>query len=268
MRGRRLPTIIFFMDGRQMAKLSGDSLAAYPDTIQKLAAEFDQYVDKSEASWSESTDSENAPKVWLGAELPRGKADLTHLVEMRNLDLLNADSGFASVGALFGPSKPLTLAKAKEPVAPAQAATKDWVESDVDEQLLLYVPFQSLIKAHTIHLTSAPPSRDSDSDAPMRPKKVKIFVNETHNLDFEEAEERAGVQTMELQPSDWDSETATAKLELRFVKFQKVTSLVLFVASGDGDGERTRLDRVRILGDAGQMREMGKLEKIGDLKGE
>jgi hypothetical protein len=43
-----------------------------------------------------------------------------------------------------------------------------------------------------------------------------------------------------------------------------VTSLVLFVVDGDGEGEKTRLDRVRIIGEAGEKRELGKLEKVED----
>jgi hypothetical protein len=52
-------------------------------------------------------------------------------------------------------------------------------------------------------------------------------------------------------------------LELRFVKFQNVYSLVIFVADGAGDSERTRIDRIRFIGDTGEKRAMGKLEKIG-----
>jgi hypothetical protein len=55
---------------------------------------------------------------------------------------------------------------------------------------------------------------------------------------------------------------------LRFVKFQNVTSLVLFFVDGDGDSEKLRVDRIRIVGDAGEKRSMGKLEKIGDEPGE
>jgi hypothetical protein len=40
--------------------------------------------------------------------------------------------------------------------------------------------------------------------------------------------------------------------------------LVLFVESGDGDGEKTRIDRIRLIGETGEKRDMGKLEKVGD----
>jgi len=80
-------------------------------------------------------------------------------------------------------------------------------------------------------------------------------------LGFDEAEDIPPTQTITLVASDWDS-TGTANVALRFVKFQNVTSLVLFIVDGDGSSERVRLDRVRIIGETGEKRDQGKLEKI------
>lgn len=128
---------------------------------------------------------------------------------------------------------------------------------------MLYIPFTSTLKVHTIQITSCPPKDEDDDEVPLRPKTIHLYTNRQHNLGFEEAEDISATQTFELKPSDWDETTGTARLELRFVKFQNVTSLVLFVVDGDGDGEKTRIDRLRIIGESGEKREMGKLEKIG-----
>ena len=130
---------------------------------------------------------------------------------------------------------------------------------------MLYIPFQSTLKIHSIHISALPPSNedDRDDDAPLRPRTVKIYTNRPHILGFEEAEDIKATQDMELTPSDWDSKTGTAKIELRFVKFQNVTSLVIFVVDGDGTNEKTRVDRVRIIGETGEKRD-GKIEKIGE----
>ena len=53
------------------------------------------------------------------------------------------------------------------------------------------------------------------------------------------------------------------QIELRFVKFQNVSSLVLFVVDGEGDGEKVRIDRLRIIGESGEKRD-GKIEKISE----
>lgn len=101
----------------------------------------------------------------------------------------------------------------------------------------------------------------------MRPKTIKLFTNRPHNLGFDEADDIPPTQEIEIKTSDWNA-NGTANISLRFVRFQNITSLVLFVVDGDGDSEKVRLDRVRLIGESGEKREMGKLEKIGDEPGE
>lgn len=112
-----------------------------------------------------------------------------------------------------------------------------------------------------------PPTDEDDDDVPMRPKTIKLFTNRPHNLGFDEAEDIDSTQTIEISESDWNS-NGTANLSLRFVRFQNVTSLIIFVVDGDGDGDKVRIDRIRLIGESGGKREMGKLEKIGDAPGE
>ncbi len=139
-------------------------------------------------------------------------------------------------------------------------AKKDYVESDTDEQLMFYIPFQSTIKVHSIHLTSLPGDTDDD-EAPSRPKVVKIFTNRPRILGFDEADDAVATQEFTLSEKDWDPKTGTAKIELRIVKFQNVSSLVLFIVESEGDNEKVRVDRVRIIGESGEKRD-GKIEKI------
>lgn len=82
-------------------------------------------------------------------------------------------------------------------------------------------------------------------------------------MDFGEAEDAEPTQSIELGPNDWNA-NGTANIPLRFVKFQKTTTLIVFVQQGDGEAETVRLDRVRLIGDAGPKREMGTLQKVGD----
>lgn len=126
------------------------------------------------------------------------------------------------------------------------------------------------MKLTNVHqITSLPPTDedDEDEDVPMRPKTLKLFTNRPHNLGFDEAEDIDPTQSFEISESDWNS-NGTANLSLRFVRFQNITSLVIFVVDGDGDGEKVRIDRIRVIGESGEKREMGKLEKIGDELGE
>ena len=186
-------------------------------------------------------------------------------MDVRGLDLLNSDSDYGTARTLFESSRPSALdsgkGKGKGP-ANGDEEKKDWVESDTDEQLMLYIPFMSTLKVHTLHITSLPP-KDGE-DAPMRPKTIQIYSNRAHVLGFDEAEDVAATQEITLTPRDWDEKTGTAKVELRFVKFQNVTSLVVFVVDGEGDGEKVRVDRLKIVGETGEKRDQGKLEKVGE----
>lgn len=125
---------------------------------------------------------------------------------------------------------------------------------------MLFIPFQSILKIHTIHITSQPPESDDDETS-SRPKMIKLFVNKPSILSFDEADGIPATQEITLSEKDWDPKTGTAKVELRFVKFQNVTSMVIFVVESEGDNEKVRIDRIRVVGESGEKRD-GKIEKI------
>jgi len=83
-------------------------------------------------------------------------------------------------------------------------------------------------------------------------------------LGFDEAGDVQATQEVEIKAGEWDKKTNTAKVELRFVKFQNVSSLVVFVEKVEGDGEKCRIDRVRVVGESGEKRDMGPLKKPGE----
>lgn len=82
-------------------------------------------------------------------------------------------------------------------------------------------------------------------------------------MDFSEADDSEPTQAIEIKDTDWNS-NGTANIPLRFVKFQKTTSLIVYVQKGDGEAETVRLDRLKLVGEAGTKREMGKLQKVGE----
>ncbi|KAH6866996.1 uncharacterized protein J4E88_006727 [Alternaria novae-zelandiae] len=255
------PTFIIYKNNQQIKKYAGSNPQQLSEAIKTLATEAEN-DGKGNSGASGAGGSSSGSGPWIGASLPRGYTDVTDSVDPRGLDLLNADSDFGTVKTLFETSQPSSLNKGKG-AATGSEGKKDWVESDVDNQLMLYVPFMANLKVHTIHITSCVSGDEDDDEAPVRPKTIHVWTNRANNLGFEEAEDIPATQTIELKPSDWDEQTQTAKLELRFVKFQNVYSLVLFVADAEGDSEKTRIDRIRFVGETGEKREIGKLEKIG-----
>ncbi|KAK5658853.1 hypothetical protein OQA88_1667 [Cercophora sp. LCS_1] len=259
---KALPAVIYFSEGVVIKRAeSYEQLGRLMlSLLQDVKARTVQQVSGASGSGSSgSSGSEN----WRGADLPRGYSDITNQVELQRCELLNVDSEGGNVRTLFETAKPSALSGGK-------GTAKDWVESDTDEQLMLFMPFQSMLKLHTIQITSNPPQDnddDDDDEAPMRPRRIKLFSNKPHNLGFDEAEDMTATQVIELTESDWNAQ-GTANIALRYVKFQNINSLVMFVVDGDGDSEKVRIDRIRLIGEAGEKREMGKLEKIGDEPGE
>lgn len=265
-----MPTFMIFKNARVVSTIQGADPRKLTEAVKKLAAEAQSDGSNTASGFG---DSGSSGSMWLGAGLPKGYGDITDQVDIRGIDLLNCDTDFGPARTLFDSSKPSGGSSAEgkgKAAAGGEEKKPDWVESDTDEQLMLYIPFQSTLKVHTIHITSLPPasSEDDDDDAPMRPKNIQIYSNRAHVLGFEEAEDIPATQSITLGPNDWDPKTGTAKIELRFVKFQNVTSLVLFVVDGDGSGEKVRVDRLRIVGETGEKRDLGTLQKVGDEQGE
>jgi len=210
-----LPTFMVFRGGEQVEKLGPDP-RKLSDVIRKLIAE----MDGSQAYGA-------GPSVsveWRKADLPKGYSDVTDQVDVKGLELLNSDNEFGGVRTLVDGAKPSALnSKGK-----AGESKKDWVESDTDEQLMMFMPFQAQLKVHTLQITSLPPSSsEDDEEIPMRPKTLNLYINTPHILGFEEAEGMVPTQAITLSANDWDA-TGTAIIPLRFVKFQNVTSLVFF----------------------------------------
>lgn len=256
----RYPTFIVFENGRKTQTVAGANPQKLNEVIQRLATEA------TKSDGAEGSSGSGSGGIWLGATVAKGYTDVTDQVDAKGLELLNRDNQFGEPRVLFETSKPSGLTKGKN-----AGAGKDWVESDTDEQLMFYIPFQSTLKVHSLQITSFPSSTEEDRDedeVPMRPRTISLYTNRSHVLGFDEAEDIPAVQKVEIKAEDWDEKTGTANVPLRFVKFQSVTSLVIFFSDGDGDSEKLRVDRVRIIGDSGEKRAMGKLEKIGDEPGE
>ena len=251
---------MIFKNARKIESIQGADPKKLSAAVKKLADEANR-VGMDDGG--ETTSSEG---MWLGAELPRGYGDITSQVDVTGLELLNWDSSFGNARTLFQGSKPKgTSTGADKKIALTQDIGKqeeksDRVESDTDEQLMLYMPFQSTLKVHSLHIT-CPPTESDDYELPSRPKMIKLFVNKPQILSFDDADAAPATHEVTLSEKDWDPKTNTAKVELRFVKFQNVTSLVVFVVESEGGNEKVRIDRIRVIGESGEKRD-GKIEKI------
>ena len=169
------PTFLIFESGKLAEKLQGDDLEGLQTRATKLSdggqlseemeglqtrAKKLSDVRKMQKPLEHVAKNKDSPHVvggttasapgetWRGAELPRGYNDITDQVDIRDCEVLNADDEAGTVRVLFEPSKPSALNNGK-------GTSKDWVQSGSDDQLLLYVPFQSIAKLHTLQVMNS-----------------------------------------------------------------------------------------------------------------
>jgi len=127
-----------------------------------------------------------------------------------------------------------------------------YLESDVDEQLMIGVPFNQTVRLHSLKIKAANVSHG--------PKTIKLYANK-QNMDFDDADSVQETQILELQGSDLDGQSI---INLRFVKFQNISSIVLFIMDNQGDEETTQIQQLTFIGSPVETTKMGDLKKTGE----
>lgn len=131
-----------FKQGKPVEKVQGADVQKLQRVVRDLAAM---------ATNAPGPSNSGSGSSWRKIELPKGYGDVTDQVEIKGLELLNSDGEFGTVRTLLETSKPTALNNGK-----AKADTKDWVESDTDEQLMLFMPFQATLKIHSVQVRTWP----------------------------------------------------------------------------------------------------------------
>ncbi|KAJ1949710.1 hypothetical protein FBU59_001022 [Linderina macrospora] len=111
------------------------------------------------------------------------------------------------------------------------------LESDVDEQMVLHVMFNQPVKLHSVMLR-APVER--------APRNIKLFANRT-DVGFEDAEAGGETQAVEMTKEIYES---GGVVNLRYVRFQNVHSLSIFIEDNLGDEDVTAITQLAFIGTA------------------
>lgn len=141
------------------------------------------------------------------------------------------------------------------PLTHALTSAGGYLQSDCDEQLIISVSFNQAVKIHSLKL-KAP--------AKLGPKTLKIFINQPRTIDFDQAESSTAVQDLVLEPKDLDGEL----VNLRYVKFQNVQNVQIFIKDNQGGGELTQLDYLGFIGSPISTTKMEDFKRIAGKKGE
>ncbi|XP_050886478.1 PITH domain-containing protein At3g04780 isoform X1 [Lathyrus oleraceus] len=124
------------------------------------------------------------------------------------------------------------------------------LESDADEQLLLYIPFTQVIKLYSFVIKG--PEDEG-------PKTVKLFSNKEH-MGFSNVNDYPPSDTAVLSPENLKGKPVL----LKYVKFQNVRSLTIFIEDNQTDSEITKVQKILLIGSTVETTDMKGLKKIED----
>lgn len=131
-----------------------------------------------------------------------------------------------------------------------------YLESDCDEQLIINIGFLQNVKLHALKIAGP---------EALAPKTVKVFVNQIKTMDFDTAERSQPVQELVLTKDDIADDVV---IPLRFVKFQNVASVTLYVKDNQGGDDVTQIRQLAFIGLPVNTTNMGGFKRISGKKGE
>lgn len=129
-----------------------------------------------------------------------------------------------------------------------QGGDDTYVQSDTDQQLLVRIQFNQAVKINAIAF------KGTGEEAP---QSVKLF-KEQLSIGFGEAEDAEAVQDLVLSQEDVEG---GKQIPLRFVKFQSVQSLQIFVSENFG-ADVTRINRIELFGMPAQNMDMKQFKPV------
>eukprot|EP00746_Dinoflagellata_sp_MGD_P008842 gnl/MRDRNA2_/MRDRNA2_117767_c0_seq1.p1 gnl/MRDRNA2_/MRDRNA2_117767_c0~~gnl/MRDRNA2_/MRDRNA2_117767_c0_seq1.p1 ORF type:complete len:170 (+),score=35.46 gnl/MRDRNA2_/MRDRNA2_117767_c0_seq1:123-632(+) len=163
-----------------------------------------------------------------------GEQNLESFIDKSGIECLNEDTKHPANNAIFDPSDGTFLQS----------------DPDVDHTLLIKLKFNQPVKLSGIRIKA-------NSEDETAPQSCKIFKEAPH-MGFGEAEDGGEVQTITFAPEDVDQGKA---MPLRFVKFQSVSSLQIFIGENFG-ADTTRINHIEFLGLPAQNMDMSQFKPV------
>jgi len=218
-----MPTFIFFRNRSVIDRLSGANKSELENRVKKHYPIPESVSGSDEAATGSSNTGEYC--------------DLISLLNKAQSECLNQSDDHTWEHALA-------------------SSASTFLQSDVDEQLLLHITFQQAVKLHSL-IIQGPEDNG--------PKDVKLFINQTRSLDFDSAESNIAVQSFELKLDDLKNNTL---IPLRFVKFQNVQSITLFFKNNQSSSETTVINYLKFIGLPISVTNMNEFKRVAGQAGE
>jgi thioredoxin len=192
------------------------------------SAELERKVKHWADSTAQSAGSDGQPVV-------PGQMELSTFYEKAGIECLNDDKVHSLLNMLGGVCS---------------------LKSDADEQLLIALRFNQPVKLHSISI-KAPGTHG--------PRSVRLFTNQPTTLDFEQAEDAKAVQDIYFTSEQLDNGEV---INLRYVKFQNVHNVQIFVKDNVGDTDCTEIGSIRFYGTPLQATNMTEFKRVAGKAGE
>ena len=103
------------------------------------------------------------------------------------------------------------------------------------------------------------------SPADKGPKNIRIFINQPQTLDFDQVSSRESIQDITFTK---DQITKCTPVALKYVKFQNVQSVLIFVQNNQEDTETTVIQQLKIIGSPIGTTNMSDFKRVGGKKDE
>jgi len=139
-------------------------------------------------------------------------------------------------------------------ITESHKAPGSYLLSDADEQLLLNVSFHQTVRIKALRVQSHKPSQG--------PSVVKILVNRP-SIGFDDVQDAQEPEVTQVVELSEDQVSTGEQIPLRFVRFQYVNSVHLFIKSNQDGSDETRIDELDLFGSLAQSaaRDLSSLQK-------
>ncbi|ODQ65205.1 thioredoxin-like protein [Nadsonia fulvescens var. elongata DSM 6958] len=238
-----MPTFVFLTNQQEVKRVKGANTS-------ELKAAVAQLVANTATSATESTESTESTDAVITQEIdsfiPTAYEVLNSGINFSESEALNVAADSASLKQLFS----LTAASGEV----------KYFKSDTDSQLLCFVPLLNKCKVHSLLIKRAAELPYSNEDDLQHPSQIKVFSNSPGMISFDDVNSNS-LKPLHDSVVTFEGDSLWAEIKLRFVKFQNVNSLVLFI-DGEDEDALTVLDRIVIVGVNGESRQHAKIEKL------
>jgi len=143
----------------------------------------------------------------------------------------------------------------EHPYTNALTPGDSYLESDCDEQMILSLEFSAPVKVHSLRL---------HGPAERGPRTLRLFTNLPYGLDFDSAESNVAAQDLQLSGKELKGEL----IKLKYMKFQSVNRLTIFIQDNQAGDEITQLNYIQVIGSPMTATNMSDFKRVAGKAGE